>query len=105
MDIMKGSKCFSLDSTFGISSRSNEVLYSLVVRHPDTGKGVPVCFLFTNDQLVASVLEWLKFFRDNCSMQLEQVTVECSIPEADAIRATFGGNCRIQLCFLHIAQC
>jgi hypothetical protein len=105
MDIMKVSKYFSLDSTFGISSRSNEVLYSLVIRHPGTGKGVPVGYLLTNDQSVAPVLEWLKFFRDNCSMQLEQVTVDCSIPEADAIRATFGGNCRIQLCFLHVTQC
>ena len=39
MNIMKVSKYFSLDSTFGISSRSNEVLYSLVVRHPDIGTG------------------------------------------------------------------
>ncbi|KAG1573839.1 hypothetical protein G6F50_002496 [Rhizopus delemar] len=105
MDIMKVSKCFSLDSTFGISSRSNEVLYSLVVRHSDTGKGVPVGYLLTNDQSVTPVLEWLKFFRDHCSMQPEQITVDCSIPEADANRVTFGENCRIQLCFFHVAQC
>ncbi|EIE76691.1 hypothetical protein RO3G_01395 [Rhizopus delemar RA 99-880] len=105
MDIMKVSKCFSLDSTFGISSRSNEVLYSLVVRHSDTGKGVPVGYLLTNDQSVTPVLEWLKFFRDHCSMQPEQITVDCSIPEADAIRVTLGENCRIQLCFFHVAQC
>jgi hypothetical protein len=105
MDIMKVSKCFSLDSTFGTSSGSNKVLYSLVVRHSDTGKEVPVGYLFTNDQSVALVLEWLKFFRDNCSMQPEQITVNCSIPEADAIRATFGENCCTQLCFFHVAQC
>jgi hypothetical protein len=80
-------------------------LYSLVVRHPDTGKGVPVGYLLTNGQSVAPVLEWLKFFRDNCSMQLEPITVCYIIPEADAIRATFGENCRIQLCFFHVAQC
>ncbi|KAG1444261.1 hypothetical protein G6F55_012378 [Rhizopus delemar] len=105
MDIMKVSKCFSLDSTFGISSRSNEVLYSLVVRHPDTGKGVPVGYLLTNDQSVTLALEWLKFFRDHCSMQPEQIAVDCSIPEADAIRVTFGENCRLQLCFFLVAQC
>jgi hypothetical protein len=105
MDIMKVSKYFSLDSAFGTSSRSNEVLYSLVVRYSDTEKGVPVDCLLTNDQSVAPVLEWLKFFRDNCSMQSEQITVDCSIPEADAIRATFGENCRIQSCFFHVAQC
>ncbi|KAG1147443.1 hypothetical protein G6F36_014925 [Rhizopus arrhizus] len=38
-------------------------------------------------------------------MQPEQITVDCSIPEADAIRVTFGENCRIQLCFFHVAQC
>ncbi|KAG1147576.1 hypothetical protein G6F37_001447 [Rhizopus arrhizus] len=96
---------FSLDSAFGASSRSNEVLYSLVVRHSDTEKGVPVDYLLINDQSVAPVLEWLKLFRDNCSMQPEQITVDCSIPEADAIRANFGENCRIQSCFLHVAQC
>ncbi|EIE84811.1 hypothetical protein RO3G_09521 [Rhizopus delemar RA 99-880] len=63
MDIMKVSKCFSLDSTLEISSRSNEVLYSLVVGHPDTGKGVPIGYLLTNDQSVAPVLEWLKFLQ------------------------------------------
>ncbi|KAG0738723.1 hypothetical protein G6F57_006504 [Rhizopus arrhizus] len=105
MDIMKVSKYFSLDSAFGTSSRSNEALYSLAVRHPDTEKEVPVDYLLTNDQSVAPVLEWLKFFRDNCSMQPEQITVDCSIPDADAIRATFGQNCRIQSCFFHVAQC
>ncbi|KAG1442968.1 hypothetical protein G6F46_012065 [Rhizopus delemar] len=89
MDIMKVSKCFSLDSTFGISSRSNEVLYSLVVRHPDTGKGVPVGYLLTNDQSVTPVLEWLTFFRDHCSMQPEKITVDCSIPEAEAIISAY----------------
>jgi hypothetical protein len=105
MDIMKVSKCFSLDSTFGISSRSSEVLYSLVVRHPDTGKGVPVGYLITNDQSVTPVLAWLRFLKTNCAMNPEQITVDCSIPESDAIRVTFGENCRIQLCLFHVAQC
>lgn len=52
-DIMK----VSLDSTFSVSSRSIEVSYSLVVRHPDTGKGVPVGYLITNDQSVTPVLK------------------------------------------------
>ncbi|KAG1519297.1 hypothetical protein G6F52_008755 [Rhizopus delemar] len=38
-------------------------------------------------------------------MSPEQITIDCSIPESDAIRATFGGNCRIQLCLFHVAQC
>ncbi|KAG1608501.1 hypothetical protein G6F46_011501 [Rhizopus delemar] len=77
----------------------------LFVRHPDTGKGVPVGYLLTNDQSVTLALEWLKFFRDHCSMQPEQIAVDCSIPEADAIRVTFGENCRLQLCFFLVAQC
>lgn len=105
MDILRVSKCFSLDSTFGISSRSNEVLYTLIVRHPDTGKGVPVAYLITNDQSVSPVLTWLQFLRDNCFMKPDQITVDCSIPESDAIRVTFGDNCKIQLCLFHVAQC
>ncbi|EIE84655.1 hypothetical protein RO3G_09365 [Rhizopus delemar RA 99-880] len=105
MSIMEVSKSFYLDSTFGISSRSSEVLYSLVVRHPDTGKGVPVGYMITNDQSVTPVLNWLRFLKNNCAMSPEQITIDCSIPESDAIRATFGGNCRIQLCLFHVAQC
>ncbi|EIE88594.1 hypothetical protein RO3G_13305 [Rhizopus delemar RA 99-880] len=104
MCIMGVSKSFSLDSTFGISSRSSEVLYSLVVRYPDTGKGVPVGYVITNNQSVAPVLNWLRFLKDNCAMSPEQITIDCSIPESDAIRATFGENCRIQLCLFHVAQ-
>jgi hypothetical protein len=104
MSIMGVSKSFSLDSAFGISSRSSEVLYSLVVRHPDTGKGVPVGYMITNNQSVAPVLNWLRFLKNNCAMSPEQITIDCSIPESDAIRATFGENCRIQLCLFHVAQ-
>ncbi|KAG1046567.1 hypothetical protein G6F43_010950 [Rhizopus delemar] len=84
MSIMEVSKRFSSDSNFGIASRSSEVLYSLIVRHPDTGKGVPVGYMITNDQ---------------------SITVDCGIPKSDAIRVTFGENCRIQLCLFHVSQC
>ncbi|KAG0950809.1 hypothetical protein G6F57_001889 [Rhizopus arrhizus] len=97
MRIMGVLKNFSLDLTFDISSRSNDILYSLVVRHPDTGKGVPVGYMITNDQSVTPVLNWLRFLKNNCAMSPEQIAVDCSIPESDAIRATFDENCRIQL--------
>ncbi|KAG1491051.1 hypothetical protein G6F46_006759 [Rhizopus delemar] len=38
-------------------------------------------------------------------MSPEQITIDCSIPESNAIRATFGENCRIQLCLFHVTQC
>lgn len=105
MRIMGVLKSFSLDLTFDISSRSNDILYSLVVRHPDTGKGVLVGYMITNDQSVTSVLNWLRFLKNNCAMSPEQIAVDCSIPESDAIRATFDEKCRIQLCLFHVAQC
>lgn len=104
-DLMKVSKCFSLDSTFDISSRSNEVLYSLVVRHHDTGKGVPVGYLITNDQSVTLILKGLKYYRGNCDMNPKQIPVDCSIPESDATKLTFDEQCSIQLCLFHVAQC
>ncbi|KAG1627732.1 hypothetical protein G6F44_012114 [Rhizopus delemar] len=38
-------------------------------------------------------------------MSPEQITVDCGIPKSDAIRVTFGENCRIQLCLFHVSQC
>ncbi|KAG1153024.1 hypothetical protein G6F38_000012 [Rhizopus arrhizus] len=105
MSIMGVSKSFSLDLTFGISSRSNDIFYSLVIRHPDTGKGVPIGYMITNNQTVTPVLNWLRFLKNNCAMSPEQITVDCSIPESDAIRATFDENFRIQSCLFHVAQC
>ncbi|KAG1052998.1 hypothetical protein G6F43_004893 [Rhizopus delemar] len=86
MDIMKASKCFSLDSTFGISSRSNEVLYSLAVRHPDTGKGVPVDCLLTNNHLnkSQSIVVFLKQMQSE--LLLEKIAV-------------------YNYAFFHVAQC
>ncbi|KAG1057928.1 hypothetical protein G6F43_000255 [Rhizopus delemar] len=61
--------------------------------------------MITNDQSVNPVLNRLRFLKNNCAMSPEQITIDCSIPESDAIRATFGENCRIQLCLFHVAQC
>jgi hypothetical protein len=56
MSIIGVLKSFSLDSTFGISSRSNMILYSFVVRHSDTGKGASIRYMVTNDQPITTVL-------------------------------------------------
>ncbi|OAD69421.1 hypothetical protein PHYBLDRAFT_149815 [Phycomyces blakesleeanus NRRL 1555(-)] len=47
--LMTISKSVCLDATHGISVRSAEVLYSLVIWHPETGKGISIAYMITND--------------------------------------------------------
>lgn len=52
---MEQHQSFCLNATHGISSRSMEALYTLLVKDLLTGKGHPVAYMVTNDQSVSPV--------------------------------------------------
>ncbi|KAI9486229.1 MAG: hypothetical protein EXX96DRAFT_598697 [Benjaminiella poitrasii] len=68
---------------------------SLVVRNPKTGYGNSVVYLITNNHSVEPIKDWLVFFKQRNVMNPSQITVDCSIPEIDAIRVVFGDVCKI----------
>ncbi|KAI9470844.1 MAG: hypothetical protein EXX96DRAFT_542913 [Benjaminiella poitrasii] len=88
--LMLQSVIVSVDTTHGISNCSRDILYSLVVRNPKTGYGNSVACLITNDHSVEPIKNWLVSFKQRNVMNPSQITVDCSIPEIDAIRVAFG---------------
>ncbi|KAI9485536.1 MAG: hypothetical protein EXX96DRAFT_613404 [Benjaminiella poitrasii] len=79
-----------MDATHGISSRSSNILYSLVARNPKTGYGNLIAYLITNDHLVEPIKNWLVSFKQRNVMNPNQITADCSIPKIDAIRVVSG---------------
>ncbi|OAD78128.1 hypothetical protein PHYBLDRAFT_165000 [Phycomyces blakesleeanus NRRL 1555(-)] len=55
MMLMRIYQSFCLDTTYNISARNIEILYSLVTHHPDTGKGSPVAYMIINNHSISSI--------------------------------------------------
>ncbi|OAD73349.1 hypothetical protein PHYBLDRAFT_145746 [Phycomyces blakesleeanus NRRL 1555(-)] len=86
VSIMRISQSFCLDATHSISSRSDEVLYTLVTRHPQTGKGFPVAYMVTNNQTAIPIKLWLDHLRIKSSFVPMNITIDRSIMEVNAIK-------------------
>ncbi|OAD76753.1 hypothetical protein PHYBLDRAFT_165265 [Phycomyces blakesleeanus NRRL 1555(-)] len=92
---MKTATSFCLDTTHVISSNVNEILYTLLVRDEDIGRGWPVAFMVTNDQ------GFLK--RSSLLVDSKQFTIDCCAAEVHAIQTTFPAT-SIQFCIFHVTQ-
>ncbi|SAL97838.1 hypothetical protein [Absidia glauca] len=94
---------FCLDSTHGISRNSHEVLYTLVIKHPGTGAGFPTAYMITNDQSVGPLNQWLAHLRTTSSFGPLSITIDCRIPEVNAIKRQFP-SAIIHYCAFHVIQ-
>ncbi|OAD80270.1 hypothetical protein PHYBLDRAFT_160921 [Phycomyces blakesleeanus NRRL 1555(-)] len=86
VSIMRISQSFCLDTAHSISSRSDEVLYTLVTRHSQTGKGFLVAYMVTNNQTAIPIKLWLDHLRIKSSFVPINITIDCSIMEVNAIK-------------------
>lgn len=100
---MESATTFSMDATYNVVQNREIIMYSLVVAHRNTGQGYPVAYMFTNDHSVGPLVQWLAFLKSNANMNPTQMTIDCSIPEVNAIKATFP-NVAIRFCAFHVAQ-
>ncbi|OAD81090.1 hypothetical protein PHYBLDRAFT_62147 [Phycomyces blakesleeanus NRRL 1555(-)] len=94
---MKTATSFRLDATHAISSNVNEILYTLLVRDEDIGRGWPVAFMVTNDR----GLQFLK--RSSLLVDPKQFIIDCCAAEVHAIQTTFPAT-SIQFCIFHVTQ-
>ncbi|KAG2207871.1 hypothetical protein INT45_009799 [Circinella minor] len=92
-----------MDATHNISSRINDVLYSIVTRDRLTGVGQPIAYMFTNDQSAYPIGEWLRFLREMCGLTIENLTIDCSIPEVNAMHLIYP-DANIHYCAFHVLQ-
>ncbi|ORE16135.1 hypothetical protein BCV71DRAFT_163179, partial [Rhizopus microsporus] len=57
--VLAETKDFSLDATHNTTAFKDGLLYTLVIRHLETGTGCPVAFLFTTERSFLPVSHWL----------------------------------------------
>lgn len=96
--ILKESNAFCLDATHGVTDFHGDAkLYTIVVRHRDTGAGCLVAFFFTLDKSAKPLSDWLLFVRQNTDLNPAKITTDCSWVEVQALRHVFR-NSLIQWC-------
>ncbi|OAD81103.1 hypothetical protein PHYBLDRAFT_161737 [Phycomyces blakesleeanus NRRL 1555(-)] len=100
VSIMRILQSFCLNATHSISSRSNKVLYTLVTRHSQTGKGFPVAYMVTNNQTAMPIKLWLDHLRIKSSFVPMNITIDCSIMEVNAIKEALP-HATIHYCDVH----
>ncbi|KAG2191501.1 hypothetical protein INT47_010970 [Mucor saturninus] len=86
VQIMSLSQSFCLDATHRVSCRSTEVMYSLVTKHPETGKGYPLVYL-----------------RQTNPFNPLAITIDCCIAEANAITSALPQT-SIHYCEFHVLR-
>ncbi len=92
-----------MDATHGVTINEKIILYSLVIRHPITGKGTPVSYMLTNNHSRFPITRWLTGLKD-IGMSPLRITIDCSIPEMNGITHVFGSSTEIQLCLFHVSR-
>ncbi|KAI8876173.1 hypothetical protein K501DRAFT_298979 [Backusella circina FSU 941] len=68
------------------------IMYTIVIHDDDIERDFPVTFMFSNDQTIGVITQWLSFL----------ITID-SHTELNAISTTFPA-CKIQYCLFHVSQ-
>ncbi|KAG1174052.1 hypothetical protein G6F70_003568 [Rhizopus microsporus] len=82
--VLAETKDFSLDATHNTTAFKDGLLYTLVIRHLETGTGCPVAFLFTTERSFLPVSHWLYHLKHSASFCLEKITIDMSDVEENA---------------------
>ncbi|KAI9248325.1 hypothetical protein BDA99DRAFT_417600, partial [Phascolomyces articulosus] len=52
-----------MDATYKITSRVNDIMYTIVTKDQHTGTGYPIAYMFTNNHSSPPIQQWLLFLR------------------------------------------
>ncbi|KAG2210802.1 hypothetical protein INT45_011374 [Circinella minor] len=103
LELLKRARSFCLDATHHVTIYPNTGMYTIVLCHEVTGRGVPVAYLVTNDQSEEPVRKWLMDLKD-LGVSPTQITVDCSKAEANAISRTWNRSVAIRLYAWHVVR-
>lgn len=67
------------------------------------GRGVPVSYLFSNDQSALPLVNWFQVLKQ-LEVSPEKITIDCSVAEYNAITAVWGQTTAIQYCTWYVAR-
>ncbi|OAD68351.1 hypothetical protein PHYBLDRAFT_68897 [Phycomyces blakesleeanus NRRL 1555(-)] len=101
---IKAAATFCMDATYSITQRSDDILYTIVIRNEELDRGFPCAYMLTNDHSLGPIVQWLKHLKDNqLVVNPWQFTIDCSDAETNALMTIFPG-CQIQYCLFHVSQ-
>ncbi|OAD68362.1 hypothetical protein PHYBLDRAFT_150542 [Phycomyces blakesleeanus NRRL 1555(-)] len=101
---IKAAATFCMNATYSITQRSDDILYTIVIRNEELDRGFPCAYMLTNDHSLGPIVQWLKHLKDNqLVVNPWQFTIDCSDAETNALMAIFPG-CQIQYCLFHVSQ-
>ncbi|EPB86082.1 hypothetical protein HMPREF1544_07158 [Mucor circinelloides 1006PhL] len=86
--LLVDSSSICLDATHCITTIDKGILYTIVTRHPVSGAGCPVAYMFTTDHSMSQVAQFLRFLRDHVGLtqpKLKKITIDVSSAEYGAI--------------------
>jgi transposase-like protein len=92
-----------LDATYKTSNLRRYLLYTIVVRHPVTGTGCCVAYMFTTDNGASPVKRFMISLRANGVTNLQKITIDVSNVELDAISTVYP-EVQVQWCLFHVAR-
>ncbi|KAG1172622.1 hypothetical protein G6F70_006439 [Rhizopus microsporus] len=93
-----------LDATHCVSHIQRGIIHTIVARHPATGAGCPVAYMFTEDRSMATVSVFLSFVKNDIGITtLEKITVDVSITEHAALTAVYP-EAAVQWCLFHVSR-
>lgn len=102
--LLLNAKSWCLDATHNTTNIENGLLYTIVVRHPVTGMGYPVAYLFTKDGSSAPLIRFLLFLRDTANIPAPtKITIDVSNIELDALTHVYP-EAQIQWCCFHVSR-
>lgn len=100
--LLESSDSICLDATHDVSNHTHGILYTIVVRHPVTGAGYPVAFLFTLDHSSRPLKNWLSHIKD-LGLRPLKITIDCSNVEGNALSEVYP-EVPVQWCAFHVGR-
>ncbi|OAD66354.1 hypothetical protein PHYBLDRAFT_175166 [Phycomyces blakesleeanus NRRL 1555(-)] len=87
---IKAAATFYMDATYSITQRSNDILYTIVIRDEELDRGFPCAYMLTNDHSLSPIVQWWKHLKDNKLVANPwQFTIDCSNAKTNALMAIF----------------
>ncbi|EPB88121.1 hypothetical protein HMPREF1544_05065 [Mucor circinelloides 1006PhL] len=104
--LLVDSSSICLDATHSITTVDKSILYTITTRHPVSGTGCPVAYMFTTDHSMSQVAQFFRFLRGHVGLtqpKPKKITIDVSSAEHGAINKVYP-NVNVQWCLFRVAR-
>ncbi|KAI7885962.1 uncharacterized protein EV154DRAFT_605713 [Mucor mucedo] len=95
-----------IHNTYNLSGKEDKIthIFTIVVKDPATEKGVPVCFLVTDNEVTSALSLWFFWLKSNFKLQVKQIITDSFSTEVFSIIASYNNNITVTMSHWHIEQ-